>query len=587
MTFIGSSVILLKNQITPSTTCDRHDSLERNKELTPLKCFSLNTQQIKDLNLDISLASGNLQLVKQVKVTDANDKLCCLLLSNTTKKLYNSALYLFKKQYKKNHTILSYETLDKVMKCGRTQPNFSHLYQDLPAKVSQQTLKAFSQNVKSFLGLKQSEKLTETQKKRVKLPRYYAKNGLTVVTYTNQALSKTAFDKEGVLLLSGTDFKIKRERFPEIQYFSQIDQVRIVPSSRNDKNIPLSDLLLDPDFHFTIEIVYTAPLTEARKSNQSLHILHETIVVKKKNKKNEVYTKYDEEIAEVYGTSEFMQSVAGIDQNLDQLSVGVISQNKELANESGTSAFNYEIKYLKSANQYWNKKKAELQAEISYQETLLHNLKNEDDYGNVKELGYYKSFLTDYTVSRLICDTEVLIKKLKNKVKKLTTKRNQKIDNYTHQLSRKLITHLSQLGVRNVIYGKNVNLKQEINLGKVNNQNFVQIPFNQLIERLRYKALLAGMNFMMVEESYTSKTSFLDRERLHHYKNDKPQKGYTFLGRRFSRSLFRSQGGYVIHADVNASFNIIRKVSGNEIYNYVDLGSIKGSAPKRMKIALQ
>ena len=414
--------MLLKNQITQPIRCDHHNGLERKKRLAPLKCFSLNNQQIKDLNLDISLASSNLQLVKQVKVTDINDKFCCLLLSNTTKKLYNSALYLFKKQYKKNHAILSYETLDKVIKRGRTQPNFSHLYQDLPAKVSQQTLKAFSQNIKSFLGLKQSEKLTEAQKKRVKLPRYYAKNGLTVVTYTNQALLKTAFDKEGVLLLSGTDLKIKREYFPEIKDFSQIDQVRIVPSSRNDKNIPLPDLLLDPDFHFTIEIVYTAPLTETRKSNQSLHILHETIVVKKKNKKNEVYTKYDEEIAEVYGTSEFMQSVAGIDQNLDQLSAGLITD------ENGTSAVNFDIKYLKSVNQYWNKKKAELQAEISYQETLLHNLKNEDDYGNVKELGYYQSFLTDYTVSQLIADTAILIKKLKNKVKRLTTQRNHKIN---------------------------------------------------------------------------------------------------------------------------------------------------------------
>ena len=538
----------------------------------------MNNQQIKDLNLGISLASGNLQLVKKVKVTDVNDKFCCLLLSNTAKKLYNSALYLFKKQYKKNRTTLSYETLDKVMKRGRTQPNFDHLYQDLPAKVSQQTLKAFSQNVKSFLGLKQSEKLTEAQKKRVKLPRYYAKNGLTVVTYTNQALSKTAFDKEGVLLLSGTDLKIKRECFPEIKDFSQIDQVRIVPSSRNDKNTPLSDLLLDPDFHFTIEIVYTAPLTEKRKSNQSLHVLHETVPAKKIKGK---YTKPKEQIAEIYGTKEFMQSVAGIDQNLDQLSVGLI------ADEVGTTAFNYDIKYLKSVNQYWNKKKAELQAEIHYQETLLHNLKNEDDYGNVKELGYYKSFLTDYTVSRLIGDTEILIKKLKNKVKKLTTKRNQKVDNYTHQLSRKLINHLVELGVKNIIYGKNVNLKKEINLGKVNNQNFVQIPFNQLIERLRYKAMLAGMNFMTVEESYTSKTSFLDREKLHHYKNDKPKKDYTFLGKRFSRSLFRSQFGYVIHADINASFNIIRKVSGEGIYNYVDLGSIKGSSPKRMRITLQ
>lgn len=196
--------------------------------------------------------------------------------------------------------------------------------------------------------------------------------------------------------------------------------------------------------------------------------------------------------------------------------------------------------------------------------------------------------MTEYSVSRLIEDTRTLIKRLKNKIKKITKKRNRQIDNYIHQLSRKLINHLSQLGVQNIIYGKNVNFKKEINLGKVTNQNFVNIPFNQIIEKLRYKALLAGINFMTVEESYTSKTSFLDEEKLHSYKrsSSKPEKGYTFLGNRFARSLFRTQKGYIIHADINASFNIIRKVSGDIIYNFIDKVSIRGSCPKRMKINL-
>lgn len=116
----------------------------------------------------------------------------------------------------------------------------------------------------------------------------------------------------------------------------------------------------------------------------------------------------------------------------------------------------------------------------------------------------------------------------------------------------------------------------------------MNIPFNLIVERLRYKALLAGINFMTVEESYTSKTSFLDEEKLHSYKQSKPKKGYAFLGERFTRSLFRSKNGYVIHADINASFNIIRKVSGNSvaIYNFVDMSSIKGSSPKRWKVKL-
>ena len=77
---------------------------------------TINQEKIKDLNLDVSLASANLQLVKQIPITDVNDVLCCLLLSNTAKKLYNSALYLFKKQYRENQTKLNYETLDKLIK---------------------------------------------------------------------------------------------------------------------------------------------------------------------------------------------------------------------------------------------------------------------------------------------------------------------------------------------------------------------------------------------------------------------------------------------------------------------------------------
>ena len=73
--------------------------------------LSISKKKIDDLNLEISLASSELQLVKKVKVTDVNDAFCCLLLSNTAKKLYNSSLYLFKQQYKQNQTTLTYETL--------------------------------------------------------------------------------------------------------------------------------------------------------------------------------------------------------------------------------------------------------------------------------------------------------------------------------------------------------------------------------------------------------------------------------------------------------------------------------------------
>ena len=428
--------------------------------------LSLSKEKIEDLNLDISLASSDLQLVKQVKVTDVNDVFCCLLLSHTAKKLYNSSLYLFKQQYKQNQTTLTYETLDKLMKNEKASlhPNFAKLYKDLPAKVSQQVLKLFSQNIKSFFALKQSEKLTEEERKKVNLPRYYSKNGLIPVYYTSQAISKKAFNKEGIIHFSGTDLKIKLDEIllQEIKNFSQINQVRIVPSTRNDKNQHLSDLLNKRDL-FTIEIVYTVPKSEKRisEANKSLELLYRTSILHKINKKtNKIATIEKEELVGVRYTEDFLKSVAGIDQNLDQLAVGIVLDKQE------TLSFNYDIKYLKSVNQYWNKRKAKLQEEISKQEKLLEELK-------YAKLDFYQTFLTEYTTSRLIEDTKILIKKLKNKIKRITTKRNRKIDNYTHQLSRKLINHLSELGVKNIIYGKNVNFKKEISLGKVNNQNFV------------------------------------------------------------------------------------------------------------------
>ena len=431
--------------------------------------LSLDKSKIEDLNLNISLASSDLQLVKQVKVTDVNDVFCCLLLSNAAKKLYNSALYLFEEQYRKNQTTLSYETLDKLMKNETAYHDYARIYKDLPAKVSQQVLKLFAQNIKSFFALKQSEKLDKEQKKKVNLPRYYTKNGLIVVTYTNQALSKKAFNEDGILHFSGTDLKIKLDKsfLQEIKSFSQINQVRIVPSTKNDKNQRLSDLLNKRDL-FTIEIVYTVSSSESGKciseENKSLELLYRTSVIHKINRKtNKIATIKTEELMEARYTEDFLKSVAGIDQNLDQLAVGVVRRR---SSSGETTAFTYDIKYLKSVNQYWNKQKAKLQEEISKQEKLLEELK-------YAKLDFYQTFLTEYTTSRLIEDTKILIKKLKNKIKRITTKRNHKIDNYTHQLSRKLINHLSELGVKNIIYGKNVNFKKEINLGKVTNQNFV------------------------------------------------------------------------------------------------------------------
>jgi putative transposase len=106
---------------------------------------------------------------------------------------------------------------------------------------------------------------------------------------------------------------------------------------------------------------------------------------------------------------------------------------------------------------------------------------------------------------------------------------------------------------RSTDFGKNPEWKQEANMGKRTNQNFVSIPHARCIEMLTYKAQLVGIEVHITEESYTSKCSFLDNESI--------EKHESYAGRRIKRGLFRSQFGILINADVNGSLNIIRKVA--------------------------
>ena len=185
-------------------------------------------------------------------------------------------------------------------------------------------------------------------------------------------------------------------------------------------------------------------------------------------------------------------------------------------------------KPIKSVNQYYNKKLAELKSKQS---------KSKSPYRNT------------------------------NRMNALTSKRYNKIKDYMHKTSREIVNQLVSHNVTNLIIGYNKGWKQDTNLGKVNNQKFVQIPFLMFINMLMYKCELAGIKCETIQESHTSKCSFLDHEEICHH--DK------YLGRRIHRGLFKSATGQVINADVNGSLNIMRRflnVAKNiNIYDFVNL----------------
>ena len=131
------------------------------------------------------------------------------------------------------------------------------------------------------------------------------------------------------------------------------------------------------------------------------------------------------------------------------------------------------------------------------------------------------------------------------------SKRSRRLTDLTHKITTELVNQLDSYNIDTVICGHNIGQKQDINLGKVTNQNFVQIPFTQLMKQLQYKCELRGIRFIETEESYTSKCSFLDEEEI--------KKHSSYQGKRVQRGLFEASNGKLINADVNGSLNIGRK----------------------------
>ena len=143
------------------------------------------------------------------------------------------------------------------------------------------------------------------------------------------------------------------------------------------------------------------------------------------------------------------------------------------------------------------------------------------------------------------------------RIQKLHLKRNNKINTIFHRISRLLIDYCIENNLGTIIIGYNEGWKQNINIGKKNNQKFVQIPFLRLINQVKYKSELIGITVITINENHTSKCSFLDNEEIRHHKK--------YVGKRISRGLFRTSNGTLINADVNAGYNIMKKVFPNSV----------------------
>ena len=156
-------------------------------------------------------------------------------------------------------------------------------------------------------------------------------------------------------------------------------------------------------------------------------------------------------------------------------------------------------------------------------------------------------------------------KKTSKKIQNITLKRNNRINDYLHKTTKIFVNYLVSKKINNVVIGYNKEWKQGINIGRVNNQNFVQIPYYKLLNMLTYKCEIEGISVIVTEESYTSKCSFLDDEDI--CKHEK------YVGKRIKRGLYKASDGRLINADVNGALNILKKVIGKFDYDSIKVCS--------------
>ena len=381
-------------------------------------------------------------------IVDVNQPL--IDLSYASKNLYNCATFIMRQNFIKNHKIINYNTMDKIVK-----RDYPEVYKGLPAQSSQQVLRLIEKNWKSFFKANQEYKQNPDKfKGKPKLPKYKDKEkGLNIVIFTNQQCKLT-------------DNQIrfpKKVRLPVLNTtVNNLQQVRIIPKYQ----------------HFVIEVVY------------------------KKEVSNDKLT---------------YNNVLGIDLGLNNLAT--LASNQPDVNPMLING-----KPLKSINQYFNKKKAKLMSFIG-------------DKGTSHSIG------------------------------RLSKKRHQKMDDYLHKASRNIIDYAVETNSGLIIVGKNKHWKQEINIGKKNNQNFVSIPYDKFKAMIEYKAEELGIDVVFTEESYTSKSSHLDNDSLPVYKKGE---SHNFTGKRVNRGLYQWSKG-VINADLNGAIGIIKKVVPEALDSLIEL----------------
>lgn len=288
--------------------------------------------------------------------------------------------------------------------------------------------------------------------------------------------------------------------------------------------------------------ILTIPFSNTfkKKYETKIQIKVPEVLKDKKIKEIQIIPKFNTRFFEIQYTYEIQEENIKLDTN-NALAIDLGINNLCTCVTNTGRSFIIDGRKLKSINQFFNKQNAKLQS-----------IKNKQ---NIK-----KQTKQQYLIS---------------------CKRKNRVNDYINKTCRYIINYCLVNNIGTLVVGYNQSFQSKANLGKKNNQIFTQLPFGKIREKLEYLCKRYNINYILQEESYTSKASFFDNDELPIYNADNPQE-YEFSGKRIKRGLYQTKNNYLFNADCNGALNILHKSKAVDLTVLCRRGEL--DTPKRIRI---
>ena len=301
-------------------------------------------------------------------------------------------------------------------------------------------------------------------------------------------------------------------------------------------NLIIGMINIKDDMILTIPYSYTFK----KKYETKIQIKVPKVLEDKKIKEIRIIPKFNARFFEIQYTYEIQEEEIKLNTN-NALAIDLGVNNLCTCVTNTGKSFIIDGKKLKSINQFFNKQNAKLQS-IKDKQNILRQTKQQ------------------FLISR---------------------KRKNRVDDYINKTCRYIINYCLTNNIGTLVIGYNQSFQYKPNLGKKNNQIFTQLPFGRVREKLEYLCRRYNINYILQEESYTSKASFFDNDELPIYNADNPQT-YEFSGKRIKRGLYQTKNNYLFNADCNGALNILRKSKAVDLSILCSRGEL--DTPKRIRI---